>query len=237
MKEINNYLEFRRLLSRYTPAIVCFNDPSDEINQNVIKSVNEICKEFPHVFCYKVDWIMMHLNSNVHSSYHSHFVYKYENRQLDMVAYGISTSELHQLFNYTSQELLNDFRDGLYVIMRKERDLNRSEVNKMIKNKTDVYFDRTKPIFTKPPPVHRRRIVHTTLKSALEYIEIYEKVPYSKPSVSQRKNLLALNFGHNSIESQEKRMDDCIALQSHKKINLCKFRIPSPISFHRPVKE
>lgn len=243
MKEINNISEFQTIIRRRSTNIVCFNDPSDDINQNIIKNVKETCKLFPYVLCYKMDWIILHLYTLTKSLYDSHFVYKYKNRKLDMIASGNSKFELHKLFNYSFQEARYDFAKTYYNLLKNESSLDMIEVYKILFIKTEPDFDRTRPIFTKPPPIRRRiKRMSKKFKSALEYFESYEKVPYSVPTLSQRKQFLGIDNYQKSSYSQKYRMDDSTGTQMHKFIDLnkVKFQLPkhlrqSPNGSHFPT--
>lgn len=220
MKEIFTFSDLRAIIYRRTPAIVFFNDPSDDINQKIVKNMTETCKLFQCVLSYKVDWIMMHLHTQTQSSFNTHFVYKFKNRKIDMIASGNSSTEIYQLFNYTFQELIKDFRFGLCKLLKIERNLEKDEICKMIANKIDLNFDRTKPIFTKPPQVYRKiKILPINIKSALEYIKMYDRVPYTKPSLNQRKKWSAYIYGQNSLISHENKVDDFIMPKPETKIH------------------
>lgn len=199
MQELDSLSELRKVTSRITPSIICFNDPSDDINQNIIKTVSEIYKLFPYVLCYKADWIMMHFRTLTMATYNSHFVYKYSNRTFDMAASGLSYSELYQLFDYTLNESLHVYFDGYCKIMWKESNIKRRKFHEFVEKQRSNSFKLTKPILTPLPPILRRTVPKTLKISTLDYIKIYENMPVAMPN----KHMMTLEdkFNNNTVLS------------------------------------
>lgn len=214
MKELDTINDLRSIIHRKTPSILFFNDPSDEENQKIIQTIEGLCKIFPYVICYKMDWILLHLHTLVQSNYHSHFVYKYKKCQLDMVASGEFYSELYQLFNYTFQECMHKFRDSYIHLIMKEKDLSHSMASKVILYNKKINFDITRPTFTAPPSIRRRKSSRAKkIGSVLNYIETFENMPFSVPwKISENKPHKA-NQGEDSGIIEENFRMGYVALQ------------------------
>lgn len=46
---------FKNAISRRTPCIICIENKLDAENIKIQKLINNLCKEFPLVLCYKID--------------------------------------------------------------------------------------------------------------------------------------------------------------------------------------
>lgn len=89
---------FLHAIKRKTPCLICIEDKNDAINCEIIKSVDNLCNEFPYVLCYKIniiDYEEYHLNKSI---YGPHNLIRFEDEQITSVIDGNNYSEMYKLF-------------------------------------------------------------------------------------------------------------------------------------------
>lgn len=69
MDFVLKHRDFKRIIKRKTPCIICIEDIKDARNIEIHKSINNLCAEFPLVLCYKInilDYNNYHLNRSIY---------------------------------------------------------------------------------------------------------------------------------------------------------------------------
>lgn len=70
MSILLNNKQFQYAIRRKTPCLISIEDKLDVLNIHIHHSINNLCKEFPLVLCYKIpinDYINYHLSKSIYS--------------------------------------------------------------------------------------------------------------------------------------------------------------------------
>lgn len=193
---LDNYNLFLNYISRRTPCIMCFFDPSDDNNQSIVNKVNKVCRSFPYVLCYISDWMWFHCYPTQRNYLRSDFVYEFINGRSTMAANGNSNREIRVVFDYVFQECLHFHFSGWLRLLKLEKNITQAQVTSLIAQ-SKTTFNPTKPILTPHHVSENESSSSIEFNSFSENIKKYDEIQFSKPTEYQRKLFLERNSDHN----------------------------------------
>lgn len=201
---------FHHFINRDMPCIVCFFDPSDDLNHDIIKTIEGLCRLFPYVFCYIADWVWYLIHPSHKTYLRSNFVYEFKSGGIVMAANGNSESEVFKIFQYVFQECIHDHFQAWKRQLKIEKRVPPSVIA-TLRPPILTKFDRIRPSFTPHPPYKPRNPTSILYFGALEYQKRYDDIPFTIPNKDQR-NLFfkqnntrktSLPFDRKEIHSME----------------------------------
>lgn len=212
--------DFRIVIRRKTPCLICIEDNTDVKNYEIIKSINNLCHEFPFVLCYKItihDYKKYHLNK---STYGPNNLIRFESENITSIADGNNYLEMYKLFWQVYYDACAKNFEGYLLVLYAEKFLVRHKkpiydiqdlnfIDDLVGEKLSKYLENKKSDFCKSVFKSRKFSVKRVSK----------KDPYYLPKKKSLTNVIN-NYNLHSLESQYLKKDKYDSKRNIRKIKI-----------------